>query len=181
MRRSLNLWLLLLAFVAPIAIAWAMLRFQWYEGGVTNRGNLLPSPVAMSWLQPEQPQWQLVYQQPQACDPLCQGALFNLRQVPQVIGESEQRLQSTLLLGETEAATSAASTELSAAQVKAMTETQQVEWAALPFGAEAIYIVDPLGNIMMAYPLVEGKEAILSQGKDIVRDLKRLLKVSKIG
>jgi hypothetical protein len=51
----------------------------------------------------------------------------------------------------------------------------------LEFGMNAIYIADPLGNVMMAYPLVTGQAEILAQGKDVLRDLKRLLKLSRIG
>ncbi len=174
MKRTLNLWLLLLAFLIPIAVAWVMLNNQWYQGGVTNRGELLETPVTVGWISPETPQWQIVYLYPEECGAPCQGALFNLRQVPQVIGESEKRLQSMLLRSTTV-------NDIVGISAIQATGEQASQWRSLPYGEEAIYITDPLGNVMMAYPLVEGKEAILAQGKDIIRDLKRLLKVSKIG
>ena len=57
----------------------------------------------------------------------------------------------------------------------------QQQLAQLEYGLATIYIADPHGNMLMAYPLVAGEQAILMQGKDVLRDLKRLLKVSKIG
>nr|WP_086938404.1 hypothetical protein [Thaumasiovibrio occultus] len=196
MAKSLKLWLLLGVFVLPVVSAWVLLRQGWYQGGVTNRGELLASPVSFAWLRQPEPQWQILYAAPPTCDDACQGAMFNLRQVPQVVGESAQRLQSRVLLSKSEtrpqvkhsvidanstAVSAAPENRVAALNSYAMTAEQQAAWAELPFGEAAIYIVDPLGNVVMAYPVVEGKVAILAQGKDIVRDLKRLLKVSRIG
>jgi hypothetical protein len=46
--------------------------------------------------------------------------------------------------------------------------------ASLPRGTGALYIVDPLGNLMMAY-------APDAPAKGLLDDLKRLLKLSHVG
>ena len=52
-----------------------------------------------------------------------------------------------------------------------------------PSAVEAgrIYIMDPLGFIMLSYPAIADETESILKGKDLVKDLKRLLKVSKIG
>ncbi len=49
------------------------------------------------------------------------------------------------------------------------------------FGEQAIYLSDPLRTVMLAYPVVSTKTEVLAQGKGMLRDLKRLLKISKVG
>ncbi|WP_413113165.1 cytochrome oxidase [Thaumasiovibrio sp. DFM-14] len=181
MKRSLNLWLLLLAFIVPVILAWVMLSNQWYQGGVTNRGKLLDEPVQLAWLSPEQPQWQLWYFPPTPCDQSCAGALFNLRQVPQVIGEPSQRLASKLLVQPAVQRAEAENALLSGMETKPITVAEQQAWQHLPYGGAAIYVMDPHGTIMLAYPIEQEKPAIMAQGKAMVRDIKRLLKLSRIG
>ncbi|OLQ73553.1 cytochrome oxidase [Photobacterium proteolyticum] len=177
MKKHGTLLLLLSAFLLPVALAKLVLDLNWYQGGVTNRGELLSTPVAADWLG-QKGKWQLVYLMPDDCDELCAGALFNLRQIPLAVGAGQDRVGSVLLV--TEASQTAGDQLQGVEQVLAPDHVIE-QLRTLEYGARAIYIADPLGNVMMAYPLVKGRAAILAQGKDLLRDLKRLLKVSKIG
>lgn len=182
MKKHGTLLLLLAAFALPVVLAKLVLELNWYQGGVTNRGELLTSPISSEWLGQSQ-QWQLIYLLPDDCDDLCRGALFNLRQIPLAAGPEQHRVSSVLLisrdggLANSEAIRAQAST-VELRQIPSYVVTQL---KTLEYGAKAIYIVDPLGNVMLAYPLVKGMPAVLAQGKDVLRDLKRLLKISKIG
>ncbi|KDM92335.1 hypothetical protein [Photobacterium galatheae] len=182
MKKHLNLMLLLFAFVLPVVVAKLVLENHWYQGGVTNRGQLLAQPMASDWLA-KPGKWQLIYLLPDVCDTRCQGALFNLRQVPLAMGAELDRL-STLVLVSAESRTElpdASNLVAEGGKVLAAPEPVLQELGRLEHGIEAIYIADPQGNVMLAYPLAEGKTQVLAQGKDILLDLKRLLKVSKIG
>ena len=97
MKKQGTLLLLFGAFALPVILAKLVLDLNWYQGGVTNRGELLESPMASEWLGESQ-QWQLIYLLPDNCDELCLGALFNLRQVPQAVGAEQDRLSSILLI-----------------------------------------------------------------------------------
>ncbi|MGF1758080.1 cytochrome oxidase [Photobacterium sagamiensis] len=201
MKKHGMLLLLLGVFLLPLLLAKIVLDLNWYQGGVTNRGQLLASPLASNWLT-EPGKWQLVYLLPQSCDELCQGALFNLRQVPQAIGADRDRVSSVVLVAEqpasfisdqvvqSQAANRKQTVMPDPTDTQALTEGLQLmrvpdhvvaQIETLEYGTAAIYLADPLGNVMMAYPLAQGKTAILAQGKDLLRDLKRLLKVSRIG
>jgi len=182
MKKHGTLLLLLSIFLLPVVLAKLVLDLNWYQGGVTNRGELLSTPLAPKWLG-QSGKWQLVYLMPDECDELCGGALFNLRQIPLAVGAEQDRVSSVLLV--TESGLSHISAEVRK-QLQGVEQTQVpahvvTQLRTLEYGAKAIYIADPLGNVMMAYPLVKGQAAILAQGKDVLRDLKRLLKVSKIG
>ncbi|WEM42401.1 cytochrome oxidase [Photobacterium sp. DA100] len=182
MKKQGTLLLLLAAFALPAILAKLVLDLNWYQGGVTNRGELLASPMASEWLG-QSKQWQLIYLLPQQCDELCQGALFNLRQVPQAVGAEQDRLSSVLLIdGDTlDEQPADVKKQLAGIEQREVPKNVVSQLKTLEYGAKAIYIADPLGNVMMAYPLVKGQMAVLAQGKDVLRDLKRLLKISKIG
>ncbi|PSU32942.1 cytochrome oxidase [Photobacterium lutimaris] len=182
MKKQGTLLLLLGAFALPVILAKLVLDLNWYQGGVTNRGELLESPIASDWLG-ESKQWQLIYLLPDECGELCQGALFNLRQVPQAVGADQDRLSSVLLIdGDMlDGQPSVVKKQLSGLDQRQVPDYVVNQLKTLEYGGKAIYIADPLGNVMMAYPLVKGQVAVLAQGKDVLRDLKRLLKISKIG
>lgn len=164
-------------FALPIIIAKLILQQQWYQGGVTNRGQLLQPVITVTAFSKPQT-WQLIYWLPPTCDERCQGALFNLRQVPQAAGADSVRLQSVVLVADQPTSSNALLQGLELRQVSGLLRQQLIQ---LEYGLTSIYIADPYGNMLMAYPLVVGEKAILMQGKDVLRDLKRLLKVSKIG
>ncbi|MEC6797613.1 cytochrome oxidase [Photobacterium sp. S4TG1] len=177
MKKYQLLLVVALVFALPIIIAKVILQQQWYQGGVTNRGQLLhPTMTVSAFSKPQT--WQLIYWLPSTCDERCQGALFNLRQVPQAAGADNGRLQSVVLIADQQPSLNALLQGLEQYPVDTVLHQQ---FTQLEYGLATIYIADPHGNMLMAYPLVTGEEAILKQGKDVLRDLKRLLKVSKIG
>jgi len=45
---------------------------------------------------------------------------------------------------------------------------------------QQLIIVDPLGALVLRYPQVQGKAAHLAQGKALVADLRKLLKLSRV-
>lgn len=181
---------LVAVFILPVVLAKLVLDLNWYQGGITNRGKLLESPLTPSWLTAQgdnqglgEGKWQLVYLLPEHCDQACQGALFNLRQVPKAVGAQTSRLGSLVLVAESAQASlsSEIQSHLEGLSLLSIPPHVVMQINTFEYGAKAIYIADPLGNVLMAYPLASEKNAILAQGKDVLRDLKRLLKVSKIG
>lgn len=177
MKKYKILFIVAIVFALPIMAAKLMLQQHWYQGGVTNKGHLLQPPVTVSDLAQVET-WQLVYTFPSVCDDLCKGALFNLRQVPQAAGANRTRLNSVVFVTDKNELQSPL---LQGLELRIIDDVIQQKFTQLEYGLTTIYIADPHGNMMMAYPLVAGKQAILDQGKDVLRDLKRLLKVSKIG
>ena len=162
-------------FALPVLTAKLVLEMGWFNKGVTNSGELLTQEVRADWLGHDG-QWRLVYSLPQTCSEQCESALFQLKQIPVAVGPERKRVASILLVSD---ATAAQATENVTEQT---IDTQQYQtMSSLPFAGEAIYLVDPLNNLIMAYPIPQGKSAQITQSKGLLSDLRKLMRLSKVG
>jgi cytochrome oxidase Cu insertion factor (SCO1/SenC/PrrC family) len=109
--------------------------------------------------------WWLVTVADATCDDDCQLALHQLRQLHVLLGRDASRVKRALV-------------ELGATQPDASLLQAYPELGAFVGPVHAltagIYIVDPLGNVVLRYPYADA-------GKPVLEDLKQLLKVSHIG
>ena len=187
-----------LLFLAPAFVAWVMHNSTeqgWRPEGTTNRGMLvhparpLALPAAMMIAgEPAndflQGKWTLLYIGDADCDAVCKDNLYKMRQVRTAQNEHMRRVQRLYLVLD----------EAVPADLQAMLEDeykdtavtlvsdQQAEQIAPYFlidgtsmqAAERVYFIDPLGNLMMYYPPDANPGGML-------KDLKKLLKFSKIG
>lgn len=122
-----------------------------------------------------QGKWLLVTIQPPSCDERCQRKLYYMRQVRMTQGENMDRIQRLWLIdgaGIPDAKLLAEHPGLLAARA------QNPAWlSAFPVkdnAFEDIYLIDPLGNLVLRY----SNDA---DPKGMIKDLTRLLKVSRIG
>jgi cytochrome oxidase Cu insertion factor (SCO1/SenC/PrrC family) len=129
--------------------------------------------------------WTLLYIDATSCAEFCQEQLYNITQTRLALGKDVRRVQGMLLFapGADVARISEAMTRLGGLEVTATAQPGIFEKFIETFRMHAdeqvpaekrIYIIDPLGNLMMYYP--PGGDP-----KRILRDLLRLLKVSQIG
>jgi len=175
--------LLLLAAVAiaPVVASYAA-YYLFPREKRANSGELLPTrpapplagktldgkPFALAQLHGK---WVLTVAAPGACDASCARALYATRQARTIQGREMERVQRVWLVtdgGSPEAALVAQHPDLAIARVPA------AALADLPAGVERIYLIDPLGNLVLAFP----------SDPDIKRaakDLERLLRASRIG
>lgn len=129
--------------------------------------------------------WTLVYLAEGPCDSECRDRLAELRQLRLALGRDRNRVGGVLLYsGEAPEFEWLASEH--AGLIAASVDGAEARTGLLPrFGGEAdapeallragrVYIVDPNGNLMMRY---DAGTAL----KDIHEDLKRLLRLSRIG
>jgi hypothetical protein len=117
--------------------------------------------------------WSILYvsNQPQ-CDKHCMHSLFVMRQVRLRLGEKQTRVKRLIL-------SQAMPSDLNQVLHTHFEGTKRVYMAKETFektflGKEGLYLVDPLGNLMMRYPSNVGP-------KPLYEDLKHLLKISQIG
>ncbi len=122
-----------------------------------------------------QGKWLMVTIQPPSCDGRCQRKLYYMRQVRMAQGEDAVRIQRLWLIdgaGVPDAKLLAEHPGLLAARA------QDPAWlATFPVRGsvfEHIYLIDPLGNLVLRY----GDDV---DPKGMIKDLTRLLKVSRIG
>lgn len=192
--------LTLLAFVIPFALAYAVHATGfWQNRGTVNNGQLVLPPINFDALNIQQgtgsfdrkTQWWIVYLAPSQCDAACKNSLFQMRQSQIATGPYKQKV-STLFISHEASDPFALSwakdngEKMQMAQIKKDVWNKQMSSAILeadqtPSDAGQIYIVDPMGAIFMTYPGEPDENASIQQGKGIVKDLKRVLKLSRIG
>ena len=186
-QRTGRLQLLLVAavFLGPLLVA----AWMYYGGGSvqpqgrTNHGALLEPITNLAEELPVsavhahyQQSWVLLYSHDTTCDATCRDALYKLRQSRLMLGKEMDRLTRVFLHGNTPPDTVFLAEEhagLVTIEDGSLTRLlNNKKPADLP--AKGYYLIDPLGNLVMYFrPDLDPSE--------MVDDLKRLLKLSRIG
>lgn len=181
----LQLLLIALVFLGPLMLA-AWLYFggrALLPEGRTNHGELLLPLANIRDALPESPiherndgHWLLIYRNEAVCDAGCEFALYTLRQSRLMLGKEMDRLGRVFLHGE-----SAPDTVYLADEHAGLIALSDSGFSTLlknkrpsELSAGGYYLVDPLGNLVMYFPPD-------IDPSDMVEDIKRLLKFSRIG
>lgn len=193
-RSRTQVWILIGVFFGPLLVAFAlyygapMLGFDWRPEGTTNRGELIhpakPLPtvevatVAGTPLKAEtlHGKWNVFYVGDGQCDARCRDALILMRQTRLALNDDMTRVQRIFLTTGNCCDDQYLATEHPGLIIaKADDAAGQQLISAFPDANQGrIYIVDPLGNLMMSYPADAPRKGLLE-------DLKKLLKLSHIG
>jgi hypothetical protein len=183
-----QLWLLLLLFFAPLLVAfWLYYGSGWRPAGHTNHGELIEPPrplpeIAVPGADPATRapftgRWSLVYVGDGGCAPDCRVALHVMRQTHLALGRLAPRVQQVLLASSACCDHAFLDREHPALRVIDASGPQAAALlAAFPAAhrRRGIFIVDPLGNLMMRYD-------IRLEPRGLLLDLKKLLELSHIG
>jgi hypothetical protein len=175
-----------LLLIAAIALAPLVASYTIYyffpRAAFVNYGTLLPTapapdlrgegpdakPFALSALRGR---WVLVVAGDGACDAACRRKLYATRQARTMQGREQERIVRVWLVTD---ATAPAADVLADHPGLVVARVPASAAAQLPGGPGAIYLVDPLGNLVLRYP--EDPDI-----KGIGKDLGRVLKASGIG
>lgn len=172
-RGRLKLALLGAFFALPVAASWMVWWLDLAPGATGNYGTLLPPrPAAIAPLAALKGKWVLVQFDGGACDARCERKLYFMRQVRRAQGKEMTRVERLWLLtdGEPPRAELLAAIE---GTVVARAPAD-ADFPAETSVTDHIYLVDPLGNLMMRFP----RDADASR---MIKDLQRLLRVSGFG
>lgn len=171
-------------FFGPLAIAtWMYYGGHFQPEGRTNHGALLQPIINVAEEMPESAivaagdgYWLLVYADGRECLESCRNALYVVRQSRKMLGKEMDRLKRVFLHGE-----SAPDTVFLADEHAGLIVMRDDDLSSLlnrkkpaeqPAGG--YYLLDPLGNLVMYF-----RPDIAPS--DMVEDIKRLLKLSRIG
>jgi hypothetical protein len=172
-RGRLKLALLGAFFVLPLVLATLAWWLGWATGTTSNYGELIspPRPLAGPPFDALRGKWVLVSVDAAACNAYCERKLYFMRQVRRAQGKDQDRVERLWLVtdgGQPRA-------ELLAAIAGTRIEPGGSLAAHFPAAsADHIYVVDPLGNLMMRFPRNPDPSRIL-------KDVQRLLRVSQFG
>ncbi len=121
--------------------------------------------------------WASVYVGTANCDDLCEETLWEARQVHTRLGRDASRIQRVYLLTDADAVADPAFFAREHADML-MARADDALLARFSIDGEApvgqVFLVDPLGNLMMRYTADAPPEALHD-------DLKRLLRISRVG
>lgn len=157
--------ILLVALVcaAPIVLGTAAYLFGWSPGAPSNYGQLL-APMPLGGF--ERGKWTLVMFDAAACDAYCENKLYVLRQVRRAQGKDMDRVERLWVI-----------TDGGKPRAELLPGIEGTRFASFPAegfpgnAADHIYLVDPLGNLMLRFPRDPDPSKM-------IKDLQRLLKYS---
>ncbi len=178
-------------FLLPLATAfWVYYGTDWRPGRTVNHGELIAParPLPAAHLRPAvavaappaqlfHGKWSLVYLGDGRCDEACRKSLYVMRQTRLSLNNEMSRVERVFL-----ATSACCARDFLAAEYPGMLVLDATGAAAsslldaFPAAARArsLFIVDPLGNLMMSYD-------VRQDPKGLLQDLKKLLSLSHIG
>ena len=174
----LQLLLILLGVIGPMILATGMYKLQfWVPEGRSYHGELIGNGQTRADLgvQAEEGRWQLLVTAPKDCAVDCQQLVYLARQIQIGLGRDAGRASHAI------AAAQPLSSEYEAKLTREYPQLQRYPLDLATFskttGDKAepqLWIIDPHGNLVLRYdPSVKGK--------DLLNDLRHLLKLSNIG
>lgn len=172
-------------FVLPVLAAY-LSYYGWRPAAHNNYGDLITAtplqhlagvrydgtPLNLEALQGK---WVMVHVGPANCDAACVNQLYLMRQTRIAQGKGQSRIERLWVLTDSARVDPALFQEYTGLHVWRPADAAFVEQFPAETSREGhIYLVDPLGNLMLRFP--EQPEP-----KRIMKDLKLLLKASQIG
>jgi hypothetical protein len=178
----LTMMMLVAVFVIPVLLAVLALKGDWFNKAATNRGELLTPPVELpGLLRGETPIWRIFYVMPENCEQKCENAIYSLNQIWEASGREKERVIATVV--KTDSSDAGKMVEITAQpQFDILTaETKILSDAFTTQSQEGLFISDTLGNVILRYPLSTQQQEAIMKSRDVLADLKKLLKLSRIG
>jgi hypothetical protein len=183
-RKLVSLWLIIALTTAPVAASYLIYYF-WPPARTVNHGELIeprPLPHATLVLPDGTPfdlaqlkgRWLLVTIDGSRCDAHCEQKLVYMRQLRLTQGKNSDRVERLWLLSDNGAP---AAPEALLKDDLRLARADRVLLDAFPAPrsvTDHIYVIDPLGNLMMRFPRNPDP-------KLMIKDIARLLKASRIG
>ncbi len=181
MKGRLVLLVIMAVFALPALVAKTVLSNHWYQSGVTNKGVLIEPRITLSSLGLELPEqkkrWRVGYVVPSQCEELCQQHIHMLMQSHTALGKEQARVEPVLIVDSNSDIQSIEQLADNSKNVEIMTVNQAFLTA---IENSEIVIVDPLGQLVMRYPKSDSSELVV-QSKSVLADLRKLLKLSRVG
>lgn len=174
----LQLLLILLGVIGPMILATGMYKLQfWVPEGRSYHGELIGNGQTRADLgvQAQEDRWQILVTVPKDCSVDCQQLVYLARQIQIGLGRDAGRASHALAMAQP------LSSEYDAKLTREYPQLQRYPLSLTEFHKTAgdkavpqLWIIDPHGNLVLRYdPTVKGK--------DLLNDLRHLLKLSNIG
>ena len=194
-RNKIIIIIIVLVFITPSILSWYIFNHTDFleTRGTSNYGQIITPPVQLKNLSLIDPldskrrdslygKWSMVYVA-KFCDEICMQNVYRMRQIHMGMGKHSLRVQKVLFL--TDHDIDDLSSLFANFKGQQVINTNEIDVDILLekfrlgnendlLRSQRIYISDPLGNLMMSYPSDVNPKGIL-------KDLKKLLRTSRIG
>lgn len=176
-RGRLQLMLILLVVLGPMILATCMYKLQfWVPDGRSYHGEMIGNGESRSdiGVDAQEARWQLLVSAPAACVEDCQQLVYLARQIQVGLGRDASRASHAL------AAAQPLSGDYQRTLEREYPQLQRYPLDAQRYGQRVsapgplLWIIDPHGNLVLRY------DAKVN-GKQVLDDLRHLLKLSNIG
>jgi len=168
------------AFILPIVLAKLALTQNWLDYGVTNKGTLVENELTLEKLGLEQSSlqksWLMIYSLPEQCDAHCEQTLLSVNNSYIALGREMPRVKRVAL---SRNPLSQQQTEKLTANSWTIIATPNLVKNILPLSQ--VLVVDPLGNVILSHKPPKNDDGQAMFGKEILADMKKLLKYSRVG
>ena len=173
-----QLMLILMMVIGPMALATFMYKLQfWVPQSRSYHGEMIGNGQTRAdiGVQADEQRWQLLVTAPTACAADCQQLVYLARQLQISLGRDASRASHALASAQPVSAEYEAKLKVEYPQLQrySLDLSTFTKDAAAPGDAQ-LWIVDPHGNLVLRY---DAKV----KGKDLLNDLRLLLKLSNIG
>jgi peroxiredoxin len=186
------LWLVLAVCAAPVIASY----FTYYvikPQTRNNYGTLIdqrahPVPAMATTTLDGRPQaleqfkgkWVMLMTGPGACPDACQKQLFAMRQLRLMQGKEADRIERVWLITDKEPLDTLTIREYDGTHMLRADAATVASWLPADTGttpADHLYMIDPLGHLMMRFP----KDPQLQEVRKVYKDINKLLKASAVG
>jgi hypothetical protein len=186
------LWLVLAVCAAPMIASY----FTYYvikPQKRNNYGTLIdqrahPVPAMPTTTLDGRPQaldqfkgkWVMLMTGPGACPDACRKQLFAMRQLRLMQGKDADRIERVWLITDKEPLDTLIIREFDGTHMLRADAATVASWLPADEGttpADHIYMIDPLGHLMMRFP----KDPQFQQVRKVYKDINKLLKASSVG
>ena len=183
-RGQVKLLLIAAVFATPVALSYATYYF-WKPAKIGSFGELLNPPVVLGdfvvrdaegkpfSLKTLGGKWLILHSDSGNCETACQKKLQTMSRAHSALGKNRDRVRRIALIDDGKPRNPSIQ-EGAGGLVWLDATGSELKLPALTSPRNHIYLVDPLGNLFMRYP-------VDAEVKGIIKDLERVLKASTIG
>lgn len=162
-------------FALPPAIAWLAYSVGRAPGRTSNYGALVgPRPIGAAPVAALRGKWVLVQFDGGACGARCEQKLYYMRQVRRAQGKDAGRIERLWIVTDAAQPRAELLRAIEGTRIARADADLAPAFAADGAATDHIYLVDPLGNLMLRFPRDPDPGSM-------VKDLERLLKYSSFG
>ena len=177
-RGRLQLLLILLGVIGPMILATGMYKLQfWVPEGRSYHGELIGNGQTRAdiGVPAQEDRWQLLVTAPKDCSVDCQQLVYLARQIQIGLGRDASRASHALAIAQPLNSDYATKLQREYPQLQRYSlDPPTYIKGARSNDTPHLWIIDPHGNLVLRYdPTVKGK--------DLLNDLRHLLKLSNIG